>query len=110
MAETRLSQTPTCWSLVLRAHAAADGAVARQALFDRYGGVVLRYLRGAVKDPALVEDLFQEFALRVLRGDFHRANPDCGRFRDYMKTAICRLVGRYQARQAGVLTLEIDPA
>jgi RNA polymerase sigma-70 factor (ECF subfamily) len=43
--------------------------------------------------------LFQEFALRFLRGDFRNANPERGRFRDFVKTALYHLIVDYQNRR-----------
>jgi RNA polymerase sigma-70 factor (ECF subfamily) len=70
---------------------------------------VSRYLHGALRDAAAAEELYQEFALRFMRGDFHRANPENGRFRDFVKTALLRLVSRHSAGQhSGPAPLEID--
>ena len=37
-------------------------------------------------------DLTQEFASRFLRGDFNKANPERGRFRDFLKVSLRNLV------------------
>ena len=73
--------------------------MAQHALMQRYCGTVYRYLLGAVRDEAVAEELFQEFALRFLRGDFRRADPAKGRFRDYLKTALSHLVTDHYRRQ-----------
>jgi DNA-directed RNA polymerase specialized sigma24 family protein len=90
----RLSQIRTSWTLVFQAAGdAADAATAaRHALLHRYAGAVYRYLLGAVGDPDTAEELAQEFALRVLRGDFRHADPGRGHFRNYLKTALVHLV------------------
>src|SRR5262245_59703451 len=106
-----LSQLSTCWSVVQRAHSGpGEGqCAAREELLRRYGGAVSRYLHGALRDPIAAQDLYQEFALRFLRGDFHRATPENGRFRDFVKTALLRMVARHSARgQSGPRTLETD--
>src|SRR5262249_28426883 len=111
--DNRLNQISTCWSLVCRAHGEAHGEMetARHELLTRYGGAVHRYLHKVVQDAGAAEELFQEFALRLLRGDFHRAAPQYGRFRDYVKTAVLRMVSRYHSRrQKAGCSLEIDPA
>src|SRR5262245_18556900 len=83
----RLSSISTLWSLVEKAHQETiAAAIAQRALLQRYCGAVYRYLLGALLDEAAAEDLFQDFALRFLRGDFRRADPGKGRFRDYLKT------------------------
>jgi RNA polymerase sigma-70 factor (ECF subfamily) len=109
--DQHLSQLSTLWTLLLRAHAEpADPAVAaRHALLERYGGAVGRYLLGAVRDPDAAAELAQEFAVRILRGDFRRADPNRGRFRDYLKTALIHLVTDYRrARLAAPQPLPAD--
>jgi RNA polymerase sigma-70 factor (ECF subfamily) len=70
-------------------------------LVQRYNGAVFRYLLGAVRDADVAADLTQEFALRFVRGDFRRADPQRGRFRDYLKASLVNLVNDYhRARQA----------
>jgi RNA polymerase sigma-70 factor (ECF subfamily) len=49
-------------------------------------------LTAALRDADAADELFQEFALQFVRGDFHRANPERGRFRDYVKTSLYRMV------------------
>jgi RNA polymerase sigma-70 factor (ECF subfamily) len=100
--DERLSGISTLWSVFVQAHAgsAESAQAASQALMLRYCGAVQRYLLGAVRDPEVAEELGQEFALRFLRGDFRRADPARGRFRDYLRTALIHLVhDYYRARQ-----------
>jgi RNA polymerase sigma-70 factor (ECF subfamily) len=107
----RLSRIATRWSEVAEAHAGpADvAAAARQRLMLRYCGAAYRYLLGAVRDADAADDLCQEFAVRFLRGDFRRADPDRGRFRDYIKTVLVNLVNDYHhARQARPQPLDTD--
>jgi DNA-directed RNA polymerase specialized sigma24 family protein len=54
-----------------------------------------------VRDPEVADDLAQEFALRFLRGDFQRADPERGRCRDYLKRALINLVHDYLSQPAG---------
>jgi len=61
-------------------------------LLQRYCGAAYRYLRGAVGDDDTALELLQEFVLRFLRGDFRRADPGLGRFRDYLKASLIHLV------------------
>lgn len=109
----RLSRISTAWSLMAQAHAGqADAATqAQHALMQRYCGAVYRYLLGALCDAEAAMELFQEFALRFLRGDFHRADSERGRFRDYVKTALIHLVTDYhRARAAQPRALPADVA
>jgi RNA polymerase sigma-70 factor (ECF subfamily) len=97
----RLSKISTPWTVMRQAHGGAAGAVAaaQQKLVERYGGAVYRYLLGALRDPTAAEDLTQEFALCLVRGEFRRADPARGRFRDYVKTVLFHLVSKYRKRQ-----------
>jgi RNA polymerase sigma-70 factor (ECF subfamily) len=89
----RLSRIATHWSLVREAHGDMTGVAieARRRLLEHYGGSVHRYLLGAVRDADAADELSQEFALRLLRGDFWRVAPERGRFRDYLKTVLMNL-------------------
>jgi RNA polymerase sigma factor (sigma-70 family) len=74
---------------------------------ERYLGAVRRYLLGAVGDPTEADDLAQKFALRFVSGGFQGADPARGRFLDYLKTALWRLVTDYhreRQRQPRALT------
>lgn len=87
-----LSQISTMWTMLCRAHAGTDDKTrAQHALLERYGGASYRYLLGAVHDPEVAAELTQDFAVRFLRGDFRRADPGIGRFRDYLKTALIHM-------------------
>src|SRR6516165_12315319 len=98
-----LSGISTPWVLLRQAHAGSepDAATAQRLLLHRYSGAAYRYLRGALHDEEAALDLFQEFVLRFLRGDFRRADPAAGRFRDYLRTALIHLVtDHHRDRQA----------
>jgi RNA polymerase sigma-70 factor (ECF subfamily) len=98
-----LNRISTPWTLVRLAHAGSEpaAAAAQRLLLQRYCGAVYRYLRGALHDEEAALELFQEFVLRFLRGDFRRADPAAGRFRDYLRTALIHLVTDYHRdRQA----------
>jgi len=99
-ADERLSQIATSWTLLIRAHELPPNhaAQARRALVERYAGAVRRYLLGAVRDPELACELFQEFALRVLDGGFRGADRVKGRFRSYLKTALAHLIVDHRRR------------
>jgi RNA polymerase sigma-70 factor (ECF subfamily) len=68
-------------------------------LLQRYCGAAFRYLRGALRDEDAALDSLQEFVLRFLRGDFRRADPGSGRFRDYLRAALVHLVTDYHREQ-----------
>jgi RNA polymerase sigma-70 factor (ECF subfamily) len=94
-----LSHISTLWSLVHQAHG-SDGSTgnAQAALLGRYAGAVHRYLLGALRDQDAADDLFQEFCLRFLRGDFRNADPEKGRFRNLVKTSLFHLIVDHQRK------------
>jgi RNA polymerase sigma-70 factor (ECF subfamily) len=96
-----LSQITTVWSVLQQAHRGPPKvkAAAQQQLIQRYGGAVYNYLLAALHDAHVAEDLVQEFALCLVRGDFRAVQPERGRFRDYIKTILFHLVGRYRKGQ-----------
>jgi RNA polymerase sigma-70 factor (ECF subfamily) len=98
----RLSQIETAWTLVVRAHGTEESAAAeaQQALLERYLGAVYRYLLGATRDEDAAQELFQEFAIRFLRGGFRRADPERGQFRNLLKTALINLVNDHYKQEA----------
>jgi RNA polymerase sigma-70 factor (ECF subfamily) len=98
----RLSSIKTSWSRLFQAHQGEPDAAtaARQQLLLRYYKAVYRYLLGALCDAAAAEELTQEFAVRFLRGDFKNADPQQGRFRDFLRTALRHLAMDYwQAKE-----------
>jgi RNA polymerase sigma-70 factor (ECF subfamily) len=118
-ANPHLSQISTAWSLVGVAHqGSAEAATsARQQLLDRYGDAVRRYLRKLLRRRDAVDEVFQEFAVRLIRGDLRGADPHRGRFRDFVKGTLFHLIADYRKRQqrwpeplpAGGAELEADP-
>lgn len=98
---SRLSRISTMWTLLDQAHASPpdDSHAALVALIERYQGAAYRYLLGAVRNPDLADELFQEFALRLSQGAFRSVDPKRGRFRDYLKSSLYHLVVDYQKRQ-----------
>jgi RNA polymerase sigma-70 factor (ECF subfamily) len=98
--ELHLSRIQTAWSMVRRAHGDHTAlTAAQQALLDRYGGAVRRYALAALRDEDAADEVFQEFALRFVRGDFKTADPERGRFRAFIKTSVYRLIVDYQRRK-----------
>lgn len=98
---SRLSRISTMWTLLNQAQASPrdDSHAALVALIERYQGAAYRYLLGAVRNPDVADDLFQEFALRLAQGAFRSVDPQRGRFRDYLKSSLYHLVVDYQKRQ-----------
>ena len=101
-AASRLSQISTAWTLLYRAHegVAEEAKAARRQLLQDYGGPVYRYLWAAVGDPDAANDLYQDFALRFVQGSFKNADPQHGRFRDFLKTVLYHLIVDHQRRRS----------
>jgi RNA polymerase sigma-70 factor (ECF subfamily) len=98
--DRHLSRIQTVWSMVYQAH--GDGTAvqaAQQSMLDRYGGAVRRYALAALRDEDAADEVFQEFALKFVRGDFGKVDPERGRFRAFVKTVVYRLIVDYQRRQ-----------
>jgi RNA polymerase sigma factor (sigma-70 family) len=111
LSDSPLSQMATQWSLVQKAHRdqAPAAKAARRELLDRYGGAARRYLLGAVRDPDAAEELFQEFAVRLMQGDLHGADKDRGRFRHYVKAVLSHLTAdHFRQRQRKPQELPAD--
>ncbi|HEV3142998.1 MAG TPA: sigma-70 family RNA polymerase sigma factor [Gemmataceae bacterium] len=92
-----LSRITTLWSAVCptRAPTADEQIEGHCRLLKQYQAAVYAYLLGAVRNADVADELFQEFALRVVRGDFSKTNPERGRFRDYLRTALIHLITDY---------------
>lgn len=99
--DDRLSRIPTQWSMVQRAHGDQQTEVgdAQRKLLERYGGAVRRYALAALRNEEAADDVFQEFALRFVRGDFQKASPDKGRFRSFLKTTVYHLIVDHQRKK-----------
>ncbi len=89
--EQPLSFATTHWSIVLEAgrgrHAEADVALAE--LCQKYWFPLYSYVRRRVHDQSEAQDLTQEFFARLLEKELlAQANPDRGRFRSFLLTAM----------------------
>ncbi len=96
-----LNVMTTCWTEVHAAHHGAEGeaTAARRMLAERYAAPARRYLLKILKDPEAADDLAQEFLARFLAGAFHRADPERGRFRDFLKRSLYHLAVDYLRQQ-----------
>lgn len=54
----------------------------------RYGPALRKYLQALLKNPDDVDEIAQDILTKVVQNAFNRANPDNGRFRDYLKVAV----------------------
>ncbi len=93
-----LGDMSTHWSDVIAAHSPEAPEAIRAAqsrLLARYQRPIRRYVYSAIRDDQAVDDLYQNFAIRFVKGDFRKVDPGKGRFRDYLKTALFNLVRDY---------------
>ena len=101
LANRPLREVSTIWTMVLCAHSGPvnsdEGSL--QRFMDRYHVAVYRYFMTALRDAQAAEELFQEFSLRFVRGDFRRFDPRRGRFRDFIRVALMNLIRDYRRRQ-----------
>ncbi len=78
-------------------------------VLKRYCGAIYRYSLKVLGDADLADEACQEFAMRFVRGDFRHADPDRGRFRDYVKTSVIHLLGEIRrSEQARLRALALN--
>jgi len=61
-------------------------------LISRYHDAIERYLRLKLRDANLADEVFQEFWAKLLTGKLAGADSNKGRFRDYIRTVLHRLI------------------
>jgi DNA-directed RNA polymerase specialized sigma24 family protein len=98
---SRLSQIVTQWTLLREAHGSEHvlAKAAQSRLLESYGGAVRRYLLGCVRQQELADELFQEFAVRLLQGGLRGASPEKGRFRHFIKGVLFHLLADHHHGQ-----------
>lgn len=110
---SRLSQIDTQWTLLRQSHGPVRDQAhrAQTRLVERYRHAIYRYLVASLRDADAADEVFQEFALRFIRGSFRRAEAGQGRFRDYLKTVLSRLMVDYwrkRNRQPRGAAVQVD--
>ena len=92
--QSRFSRIETLWSVVRNAHDQDPSvcASAQEKLLEIYGSAVQRYLLTAIKEESVARDLYQEFALKLVRGDFRHSAPENGHFRFFVKTVVRNMI------------------
>lgn len=95
----------TRWSVVLQARGNPEEArPALEALCRTYRPPVLAFVRGCGYQPAAAEDLTQAFFASFLERSWYRsADPERGRFRSFLLTALKRFLID-ASRESGTLT------
>jgi RNA polymerase sigma-70 factor (ECF subfamily) len=100
--DPHLSRISTYWAVICQANQGPSEAAraAQQWLLERYNKAIKRYLLGALRNEEAAEECAQEFALRFLKGDCRGANPERGRFRDFVKGVLFHLIAdHHRGRQ-----------
>jgi RNA polymerase sigma-70 factor (ECF subfamily) len=103
--DDRLTNLETSWTTVRNAHAPGPaGQLAMRELVGRYHDAVERYLRLKLRDRHLADEVFQDFWTKLLTHKLAGADAGKGRFRDYLRTVLHRLiVDHFRARKLQAL-------
>jgi RNA polymerase sigma factor (sigma-70 family) len=89
----RLTTLETSWTTIRTAHLPGPvGQAAMRELIGRYHDAVERYLRLKLRDRNLADEVFQEFWTKLLTHKLAGADHSKGRFRDYLRTVLHRLI------------------
>ncbi len=90
---SHLTQLETSWTTIRSAHVPGpEGQAAMAELIGRYHDAVHRYLRLKLRDSNLADEVFQEFWTKLLTHKLAGADDSKGRFRDYLRTVLQRLI------------------
>lgn len=93
MAEERLTEIPTSWTTISSAHSPGPKSqAAMEELIGRYHDAVTRFIHLKVRDKHLADEVLQEFWTKLLTGKLAGADRAKGRFRDYLRTVLHRLI------------------
>jgi RNA polymerase sigma-70 factor (ECF subfamily) len=89
----RLTNLETSWTTIRTAHMPGPaGQAAMRDLIGRYHDAVDRYLRLKLRDRNLADEVRQEFWTKLLDHKLAGADHNKGRFRDYLRTVLHRLI------------------
>jgi len=105
-----LGAITTRWSLLGRAHegSASLAREARHTLVLRYLPAIRRYVGAMLERDQDADDVTQDVVVRLLAGDFAGADPERGRFRDFLKVAIRNMVRNRWASQKRRRSVDLD--
>lgn len=91
--DDRLTTLETSWTVIRNAHTTGPaGQAAMRELIGRYHDAVERYLHLKLRDRHLADEVFQEFWTKLLTHKLAGADHNKGRFRDYLRTVLHRLI------------------
>lgn len=96
-----LSRLETSWTQIRTAHATGPaGQTAMRELIGRYHDAVERFIRLKIRDGNLADEVLQDFWTKLLNHKLAGADESKGRFRDYLRTVIHRLIiDNYRGRK-----------
>jgi RNA polymerase sigma factor (sigma-70 family) len=107
-----LGNMQTQWSLIRKAHQASmvgeSASAARNSLVMRYAPAIRHFVQVVVRDPTMADELSQDAMIRILKGDFAGADPNRGRFRDLLKTAIRNMARNHWAKEKRRSSADFD--
>src|SRR3954467_8387263 len=93
MSEERLTEIPTSWTTITSAHTPGPKSqAAMEDLVGRYHDALTRYIHLTVRDKRIADEVLQEFWTKLLTGKLAGADRNKGRFRDYLRTVLHRLI------------------
>jgi RNA polymerase sigma-70 factor (ECF subfamily) len=93
MSEEQLTNIQTSWTTISSAHSLGPKSQAAMTeLVNRYHDAVTRYIYLKVRDKHLADEVLQEFWKKLLEGKLAGADKSKGRFRDYLRTVLHRLI------------------
>jgi RNA polymerase sigma factor (sigma-70 family) len=93
MSGDHLTDLETSWTTITSAHTPGpDGQRAMSQLISRYHDAVKHYLRLKLRDQNLADEVLQEFWSKLLDHKLAGADKTKGRFRDYLRTILHRLI------------------
>ena len=93
MSGEHLTDLATSWTTIRNAHTPGPaGQAAMHELIGRYHDAVDRYLKLKLRDSNLADEVFQEFWTKLLTHKLAGADSNKGRFRDYLRTVLHRLI------------------
>jgi RNA polymerase sigma-70 factor (ECF subfamily) len=105
IAGRHISKIDTLWPRLREAQSGASEEArraAQQLILDRYRPAIYRYLRACL-DQEGADEVLQEFQLRFVAGGFRNADPEKGRFRDLLKSALYHLIVDYHKKRQRAL-------
>jgi RNA polymerase sigma-70 factor (ECF subfamily) len=93
MSSENLTDLETSWTTIRNAHVPGPaGQAAMRELIGRYHDAVERYLQLKLRDRDLADEVLQEFWTKLLTHKLAGADNNKGRFRDYLRTVLHRLI------------------